>query len=52
MFGWLLGSGEARGIALVFLIASILLLILVLFAFTTKAYKNLSQYYADAAATS
>jgi len=45
-FGWLLGSGQARGIALVFVIASLLMLILVLFAFRTKAYKNLSAFYA------
>lgn len=44
-FGWLLGDGEARGIALVFLIASLIMLIVVLYAFTTKAYKNLSQFY-------
>lgn len=44
--GWLLGSGEARGIALVFVIASLIMLIVVLFAFTTKAYKNLSVFYA------
>ena len=47
--GWLLGSGQARGIALVFLIASIIMLIIVLYAFTTKAYRDLSQYYSKAA---
>lgn len=46
MFGWLLGSGDARGIALVFLIASIVMLTVVLLAFTTKAYRELSQFYA------
>lgn len=45
-FGWLLGSGDARGIALVFLIASIIMLAIVLLAFTTKAYRDLSQFYA------
>lgn len=44
-FGWLLGGGEARGIALVFLVASFIMLCVVLFAFTTKAYKNLSAAY-------
>ncbi len=44
-FGWLLGSGQARGIALVFVMASLVMLIVVLFAFTTKAYKNLSLFY-------
>lgn len=47
-FGWLLGDGQARGIALVFLIASLIMLIAVLFAFTTKAYRRLSEYYQHA----
>ena len=47
-FGWLLGSGEARGIALVFLVASLIMLIAVLFAFTTRAYRQLSDFYAKA----
>lgn len=45
-FGWLVGGGNARGIALVFIAASLMMLIIVLFAFTTKAYRNLSEYYA------
>lgn len=45
MFGWLLGSGQARGIALVFFIASVIMLVVVLGAFMTKAYRNLSQFY-------
>jgi MFS transporter, DHA3 family, multidrug efflux protein len=44
-FGWLLGDGEARGIALLFLIAGLIFLIAVLFAFRTKAYRQLSEYY-------
>lgn len=48
MFGWLLGDGEARGIALVFLIASLIMLVAVLFAFTTRAYRQLSESYAKA----
>jgi MFS transporter, DHA3 family, multidrug efflux protein len=44
-FGWLLGSGQARGIALVFLVASLIMLIVVLFAFKTRAYRQLSEYY-------
>ena len=43
--GWLLGPGEARGIALVFLIAGIATAILVLLAFKTKAYRMLSAFY-------
>lgn len=45
-FGWLLGGGQARGIALVFVIASLIMFIVVLLAFRTKAYRNLSQFYA------
>jgi len=47
-FGWLLGDGEARGIALVFLVASLIMLIAVLFAFKTKAYRQLSAFYQKA----
>lgn len=47
-FGWLLGDGQARGIALVFLIASLIMFVFVLFAFTTKAYRQLSEYYQKA----
>ncbi len=45
MFGWLLGDGDARGIALVFVFASLILLVVVLFAFRTRAYRNLSCEY-------
>ena len=44
-FGWLLGSGNARGIALVFLIAGIVGIIVTLLAFRTRSYKNLSESY-------
>ncbi len=47
MFGWLLGSGQARGIALVFVIASLIMLIIVLLAFASRSYKKLSTYYAQ-----
>jgi DHA3 family multidrug efflux protein-like MFS transporter len=47
-FGWLVGAGQARGIALVFILASLIMFIVVLFAFTTKAYKNLSLFYSKA----
>lgn len=46
-WGWLLGEGEARGIALVFLIASFIMLIAVLLAFLSKPYRNLSKAYAE-----
>jgi DHA3 family multidrug efflux protein-like MFS transporter len=45
MFTWLLGTGQARGIALVFLIASLIMFIVVLFAFKTRAYRRLSEFY-------
>ena len=48
MFGWLVGAGQARGIALVFILASLIMLVVVLYAFTTRAYRNLSQAYAAA----
>jgi len=44
-FGWLLGSGQARGIALVFLIAGIIGIGIALLAFGTKAYRHLSTFY-------
>lgn len=44
-FGWLLGEGQARGIALVFLISGLLGLILTLAAFTTKSYRWLTERY-------
>ncbi|MFC8680085.1 MFS transporter [Microbacterium ureisolvens] len=47
-FGWLLGEGEARGIALAFVGASLLLLLVVLLAFFSKPYRELSDAYAAA----
>ena len=47
-FGWLVGGGEARGIALVFIAASLVMLLVVLYAFSTRAYRTLSNYYASA----
>ncbi len=44
-FGWLLGEGQARGIAMVFLIAGLLGLILTLGAFATKSYRWLTERY-------
>ena len=44
--GWLLGDGQARGIALVFVLSSIGGLALTLFAFTTRSYRWLSDRYA------
>lgn len=44
--GWLLGSGEARGIALVFLVAGVISIAVALWAFTTKSYRLLTNFYA------
>ncbi len=58
-WGWLLGDGQARGIALVFLFAGFAMVVLTLLAFTTRSYRILSARYsrsdpapgADAAAS-
>lgn len=47
-FGWLVGSGDARGIALVFFVAGLIMVIAALLAFFTKSYRRLSSYYAAA----
>lgn len=46
--GWLLGDGEARGIALVFVSASVIMFAVVMLAFRSGAYRRLSAYYAKA----
>lgn len=48
-FAWLLGEGEARGIALVFVLASVVMLITVSLAFLSRPYRTLSATYANAA---
>lgn len=50
-FGWLLGDGEARGIALVFVIAGVLGLALTLGAFLTRSYRLLAARYDEGDAT-
>ena len=44
-WGWLLGVGDARGIALVFLVSGLVMIVLALLAFTTRAYRTLSAEY-------
>ncbi|MCD5345646.1 MFS transporter [Agromyces sp. H3Y2-19a] len=44
-WGWLLGDGEARGIALVFFFAGLVMVALALVAFTTRSYRMLSAEY-------
>ncbi|MFY9227938.1 MAG: MFS transporter [Candidatus Microsaccharimonas sp.] len=46
--GWLLGSGEARGIALIFLITGAIAIIFASLAFGSKAYRKLSEHYKKA----
>ena len=43
---WLLGTGESRGIALVFLISGSVLALSGALAFGTKTYRHLSAFYA------
>lgn len=47
-YGWLLGEGEARGMALMFVGASLVMLVAVILAFQTKAYRLLSKAYKSA----
>ncbi len=45
---WLLGDGQARGIALVFVVTGVAGLAVTLWAFTTRSYRWLSRRYAEA----
>lgn len=45
-FGWLLGTGEARGIALAFLIAGVIMALAAFAAMLTKSYRILTDSYA------
>lgn len=44
-WGWLLGSGEARGIALSFIFASLVMLAAAILAFRTRSYRVLIREY-------
>jgi MFS transporter, DHA3 family, multidrug efflux protein len=44
-WGWLLGEGQARGIALVFLFSGLVLVVFALVAFSTRSYRLLSEEY-------
>ncbi len=48
-YGWLLGDGEARGIALVFLIAGLLMVLAAGLAFLTRSYRLMSARYLEVA---
>lgn len=43
--GWLLGEGEARGIALVFLFSGVIMVLAACLAFMTKSYVKLADHY-------
>ena len=43
--GWLLGEGEARGIALVFLFSGVIIVLAACLAFMTKSYVKLAEHY-------
>ena len=45
-WSWLLGTGDARGIAVIFLGTGLILLVVALLAFGTKSYRILSNFYA------
>ena len=47
--GWLLGEGQARGIALVFILSGVAGMILTLIAFWSRPYHQLSEAYTAAA---
>ena len=44
-WGWLLGEGEARGIALVCFFAGLIMVAAALLAFTTRSYRTLTTLY-------
>jgi DHA3 family multidrug efflux protein-like MFS transporter len=46
-FGWLLGGGEARGIALVFLVAGMVMVLAAIGALFTRSYRRISAQYLD-----
>ncbi|GAA3547242.1 chloramphenicol efflux pump [Aeromicrobium flavum] len=44
-WGWLVGAGDARGIALIFFFAGLVMLVISLAAFGTRSYRVLSERY-------
>jgi len=47
-FKWLLGSGQMRGVALIFIVASLIMLAMTLLAFRSNAYKIITKEYEEA----
>jgi hypothetical protein len=50
-WGWLLGDGEARGIALVFVFAGLAMVVSALLAFATRSYRLITEQYRTAPET-
>ena len=50
-WGWLLGDGEARGIALVFVFAGLAMVVIALLAFATRSYRLITEQYRTAPET-
>ncbi|MGN0128830.1 MAG: MFS transporter, partial [Glutamicibacter soli] len=44
-FGWLVGQGQARGIALIFLVGGLVMILAALLAMTTGQYRKLSAIF-------
>lgn len=47
-FGWLVGDGQARGIALLFFVSGLIMVVAAILAFRSKSYARLSAYYQTA----
>ena len=47
-WGWLLGEGQARGIALICFFAGLIMVVVALLAFRSRAYRTLSELYEKA----
>lgn len=47
-WGWLLGEGDSRGIALVFAVSGVVMVIAAAMAFLTRSYRTLSRQYRTA----
>lgn len=45
-FSWLIGSGEARGIAMIFLVSGLMMAFVAALAFGSKTYRQISKSYA------
>lgn len=50
-WGWLLGDGEARGIALVFVFTGLAMVVIALLAFATRSYRLITEQYRTAPET-